>query len=70
MKKRKLDTQCIEIIGKNLLISQLLEAGLEVAEPLRDRGIDLIVYAERGVKQFSAFPIQLKASTDKSFFNR
>src|SRR5260370_35718608 len=28
-------------LGLNQLVAQLLEAGLEVAEPIRDRGIDL-----------------------------
>jgi hypothetical protein len=36
-----------------------------VAEPIRDKGIDLIVY--RDDRKFSAFPIQMKASTNEAF---
>jgi hypothetical protein len=59
------DSQLIEIAGKHLLISRLVAAGFEVAEPLRDNGIDLIVY--RGDSEFTAWPIQMKASTQESF---
>jgi hypothetical protein len=68
----KMDTQQIGIIGKHILIANLLAAGLEVAEPIRDHGIDLIVYrdgkedSENPVK-FSARPIQLKTSSKKTF---
>lgn len=41
-----LDTQSIEIIGHNRLVDELLLAGLEVALPLRDRGVDLITYVD------------------------
>ena len=67
-----MDKQQIGIIGKHLLIANLLAAGLEVAEPIRDHGIDLIVYrdgkedSETPVK-FAARPIQLKTSSKKTF---
>jgi len=61
----KQDSQLVEIAGKHLLISRLVAAGFEVAEPLRDNGIDLIVY--RGDNGFTAWPIQMKASTQESF---
>ena len=61
----KTDSQLVEIAGKHLLISRLVAAGFEVAEPLRDKGIDLIVY--RGEQGFAAWPIQMKASTQESF---
>jgi len=61
----KQDSQLVEMAGKHLLISRLVAAGFEVAEPLRDKGIDLIVY--RGDKGFTAWPIQMKASTQESF---
>jgi hypothetical protein len=61
----KQDSQLVEIAGKHLLISRLVAAGFEVAEPLRDNGIDLIVY--RGENGFTAWPIQMKASTQESF---
>ena len=56
-------------LGRNRLIDELLRAGLEVALPIRDRGIDLIVYADLGpgVAQFAAVPIQMKASSKCAF---
>lgn len=38
MHENKLDSQAVEILGKNKLINELLKAGLEVAFPIRDRG--------------------------------
>ncbi len=64
----KPDSQLTEIAGKHLLISRLVAAGLEVAEPLRDKGIDLVVYRDGdGGKDFAAYPIQLKVSSHESF---
>lgn len=37
----RVDTQLVELAGRNWLASELLRAGLEVARPERDRGIDL-----------------------------
>lgn len=59
------DSQLVEIAGKHLLISRLVAAGFEVAEPLRDKGIDLIVYLDED--NFRARPVQMKASTQESF---
>lgn len=59
------DSQLVEMAGKHLLISRLVAAGFEVAEPLRDKGIDLIVY--RDGKDFMACPVQLKAFSHESF---
>jgi len=57
-----------EIIGRHWLIRELLEAGLEVALPERDRGVDLIAYSELdGSGRFVAKPIQLKSANDCSF---
>ena len=55
------DKQIVELLGRNRLVDELLRADLEVAIPARDRGIDLIVYADkgRGVKNFVAKPIQM-----------
>lgn len=61
----KCDTQLTEVFGKNLLISHLVAAGFEVAQPVRDMGIDLIVYREG--KDFVARPLQLKAYSHESF---
>jgi len=58
----------VELVGRNWLTSQLLRAGLEVALPERDRGIDLIAYRDLDEKQqFLAYPIQMKAATDEVF---
>ena len=64
----KEDGQLTEIAGKHVLISRLVAAGFEVAEPLRDKGIDLLAYRDgEGGKDFAAYPIQLKASSHESF---
>jgi hypothetical protein len=46
-----------------------MRAGLEVALPARDRGIDLIAYADLDtrVPSFVARPIQMKAASDSVF---
>jgi len=41
-----MDTQTVEIIGRNYLISQLVRDGLEVARPQCDSGVDLIAYLD------------------------
>lgn len=63
------DTQVVELIGRNRLGSEILRDGLDVAVPARDRGIDLIAYADlsSNVKTFIARPIQMKASSEASF---
>jgi hypothetical protein len=65
----QLDTQVVELFGRQRLIAELLRDDLEVALPVRDRGIDLIAYADltRQVTQFAARPIQMKASTTSGF---
>lgn len=64
-----LDSQCIELLGRSFLTDQLIRAGLEVAAPLRDRGVDLIAYADltRTVGQFISKPIQLKIASKRVF---
>ena len=64
-----LDSQRIELLGRNLLIEQLIRGSLEVAVPLRDRGVDLIAYADltSDVEQFVSRPIQLKAASHRAF---
>lgn len=63
-----MDTQQVEIIGRNLLVSACVADGLEVSQPLRDRGIDLIIFDDNARHgQFSALPVQLKASSSRSF---
>ena len=64
-----MDTQTIEILGRNRLVDELLVAGLEVAMPLRDRGIDLIAYVDlvAAASKFAAVPIQMKAASKRAF---
>ncbi len=64
-----LDTQVVELIGRHRLIGELLQDGLEVAVPSRDRGIDLIAYADLSlqVATFAARPVQMKAYTASGF---
>lgn len=65
----KLDTQQVELIGRNLLVSALLRDGLEVARPERDRGVDVIAYIDvpESGKGFTACPIQMKAYSGAGF---
>src|SRR2546430_17173377 len=62
-----LDSQQLELIGRSLLVGELLRDGLEVALPERDRGIDLIVYLEgdQSGAPFIARPVQLKRSEER-----
>lgn len=64
-----MDTQAIELIGRHRLAAELLRAGLEVAEPSRDRGVDLIAYTDidKHLGRFVARPIQMKAASRRSF---
>jgi hypothetical protein len=64
-----LDTQVVELLGRHRLMGELLRDGLEVAVPARDRGIDLIAYADlsRQVARFAARPVQMKAFTTRGF---
>ena|SRR5258708_344035 len=65
MKKRQRDVQLVEIAGRNWLVSQLIQCGVEVAKPERDKGVDLIAYVE--TQRFKACRIQIKVSTDSAF---
>jgi hypothetical protein len=69
MSRPKPDTQFVELAGRNWLASELMQAGIEVARPERDRGIDLIAYLDRDVRigKFIACPIQMKAAQRKVF---
>jgi hypothetical protein len=64
-----MDDQLLELCGRHRLTESLLGAGLEVAFPARDRGIDLIAYADtdRRLERFVAAPIQMKASAAACF---
>lgn len=64
-----LDSQVIEVLGRNRLVDEILRAGLEVALPVRDRGIDLIAYADidSRITGFVGCPIQMKAASTRAF---
>jgi hypothetical protein len=57
-----LDSQQAEVIGRNWLISELVRVGLEVATPVRDNGVDLLV----SMLDYSwTQPLQVKTSRDR-----
>lgn len=58
-----LDAQTIALLGRDKVIEQLHRAGLEVALPRRDHGIDIIAYADKE-ETFRALPIQVKSSAN------
>ena len=64
-----IDTGAVELIGRHMLIAELIGDGIEAALPLRDRGVDLIAYLETHAEthRFYSIPIQLKAASGKSF---
>ena len=65
---RSLDSQGVEILGRNWLVNRLVEDGVEVARPERDHGVDLVAYLDiETAGRFLARPIQLKAATSASF---
>lgn len=63
------DTQVVELMGRHRQMNELLRDGLEVAAPARDRGVDVIAYADLSVQvaKFSAKPIQMKAFSTAGF---
>src|SRR5947209_6839545 len=69
MGRSRMDTQAVELACRNWLISQLIQAGLEVARPERDRGIDLIAYldVDSPSTKFLARPIQMKGGSGRCF---
>lgn len=63
-----LDSQQVEILGRNRIKAALIEAGLEVATPERDNGVDLIVYRwSVDPPHFTSRPLQIKAAREFSF---
>lgn len=58
-----------ELVARNYLVNQLARVGIEVAQPLRDVGVDLVAYVDRNSPDghFRAWPIQLKASSVEGF---
>lgn len=66
---KRIDTQLIELAGRNWLVNELLRAGIEVARPERDPGVDHIAYVDRDqrARNFVACPIRMKAATKATF---
>ncbi len=63
-----MDSQLVELIGRAALQLQLLRDGIEVALPLRDRGIDMIAYLDRdGNSSTQACLLQMKAASKQAF---
>lgn len=65
MTGRDLDSQQIELVGTAWLSTLLLADGIEIAEPIRDRGVDLVAFIDAGY--FRAVPLQVKAHTEARF---
>lgn len=63
----ELDSQQVEILGRSRIKAALIEAGLEVATPERDNGIDLIAYRWSLAGEFVARPLQIKVAQEFSF---
>jgi hypothetical protein len=59
-----MDSQQVEILGRAALTAQLMRDGVEVAQPDRDRGVDLVAYTTR---PWRAVPLQLKVATTGVF---
>jgi hypothetical protein len=58
-----LDPQQVEVIGRNWLINELVHAGMEVAVPIRDDGVDLLA----SMTDYSwTQPLQVKTSRDRN----
>jgi hypothetical protein len=65
------DGQLIEIANTHRAITSALEAGLDVARPERDDGIDLIIYSRKG-GPWKSVPVQIKSrfNIQKKYENR
>lgn len=63
-----MDAQQIELIGRSLLQAQLLREDIEIALPIRDKGIDLVAYLDRrGESQPHSCFLQMKAASNRAF---
>lgn len=58
-----MDKQQIELIGTAALTAELVRQRFEVARPIRDRGVDLIVFSDASA-QPSAIPLQVKVHSE------
>ena len=59
------ENQVVGLVGRNRLASELQRAGIEVARPERDHGVDLVAFLDSD--RFRARPIQVKAASRQSF---
>jgi hypothetical protein len=62
-----LDSQQKELLSTAYVEARLIREGFEIARPIRDKGIDIIVYDEQPGSSFRAVPIQLKSYRDEGF---
>jgi hypothetical protein len=71
-----LDMQQRELMGRHRLVEALIHENIEVAMPLRDRGVDLIAYMSAtpesvaptiAPSRFLAVPIQMKSASEERF---
>ncbi len=67
-----MENQVVEVIGRSRLIEMLFRAGLEVARPERDCGIDLIAYVDlqKDVQVLYRTSTPVESSVRRAIFNR
>jgi hypothetical protein len=58
-----MDKQQVELIGVGALTAALIREGFEIARPLRDRGVDLVVFSDDSTR-CSAIPLQVKTHSE------
>jgi hypothetical protein len=63
MENLELDKQQIEIVGTAALTAALIREGFEIARPLRDNGVDLIVFSDDSARPL-AIPLQVKVHSE------
>jgi len=61
----KVDSQVQEIRARGIVIDRLLSCGFEVAVPVRDKGVDFLIYRENENNSYRK--IQLKSSIGETF---
>jgi len=65
-------SQRTELINTHRAVESILEAGLDVAMPLKDDGIDLVCYVSKGDGPWTSVAIQVKSrfGVDKKYLSR
>lgn len=61
-----MDAETLTIVGRNHLINELLEAGIESAVPVRPNGISLFAYLD-SKQGMIVCPLHVRASAGKAF---